>query len=161
MMLSISRSTVDCNRPRRSSPGANCIVPDEDLRGQNIVLLQSTVLREIPDIIADISAIATNLYHILDLYINLFSTGLGSSFFTTDCQHRKTPVHYLYFLIPQMCCLLQRFDNSCHKKLFASRDEGLWLGSIAHTAETPQKSVVPELKLYCCSFFSCCLPSAQ
>ena len=48
VMSSILRSTVDCN-----STGA-VLAPDEDLRGQNVVLLQSTVLREMPNITTNV-----------------------------------------------------------------------------------------------------------
>ena len=62
-MSSISHSTVDCNstsfQPRMSSSGTklfflSCFVPDENLHGQNIVLLQSTVLHEMLDVTTDI-----------------------------------------------------------------------------------------------------------
>ena len=65
VMLSISRSTVDGNctmfRPRRSLSGAKYLsfVPEEDLRGRNIVQLQSTVLREMLDITT-----ATGVIHV-------------------------------------------------------------------------------------------------
>ena len=65
VMLSISRSTVDGNctmfRPRRSLSGAKYLsfVPEEDLRGRNIVQLQSTVLREMLDITT-----ATRVIHV-------------------------------------------------------------------------------------------------
>ena len=44
-MSSISQSTVNCK---------GNVSPDEDLCGQNVVLLQSTVLREMLDITTDI-----------------------------------------------------------------------------------------------------------
>ena len=43
VMLSISYSTADCK-----------LAADKDLRDQNVVLLQSTVLREMLDITTDI-----------------------------------------------------------------------------------------------------------
>ena len=55
-MLSISRSTADCNctmfQPRRSLSGAKYLsfLPEEDLRGRNVVQLQSTVLCEMLNI---------------------------------------------------------------------------------------------------------------
>ena len=58
-MSSISPSTVVCNsttfQPQRSLSGTRTVlVPDEDLRGRNAVLLQSTVLGETLDITNDI-----------------------------------------------------------------------------------------------------------
>ena len=55
--------TVECNsttcRRQRSLSGTKlCSVPDKDLRGWNVVLLQSTVLREMLNIITDIRAAA-------------------------------------------------------------------------------------------------------
>ena len=47
VMSSISRSTVDCNSTMLHVRRA------EELHGRNVVLLQSTVLREMLDITAD------------------------------------------------------------------------------------------------------------
>ena len=70
VMLSISRSPVDCNsmfRKHFDHKGLcqvqNSFVPDKDPRGQN-VLLQSTVLREMLNITTDIEAVAMSLYYI-------------------------------------------------------------------------------------------------
>ena len=55
VMLSISRSTVDCNctmfRPQRSSSDAKLFCTwNEDLSGQNVVQLQSTLLHKMLNI---------------------------------------------------------------------------------------------------------------
>ena len=51
-MLSIPHSIMDCNTYILTMKVfvGYCFVPDKDLRGQNVVLLQSTVLPEMLDI---------------------------------------------------------------------------------------------------------------
>ena len=71
VMLCIPRSPVDCNSmfcKHFDHEGLrqvqNSFVPDKDLCGQNIVLLQSTVLHEMLNITTDIEAVAMSLSYI-------------------------------------------------------------------------------------------------